>query len=101
MYIVLPYIFVKYCLLKKYCVFPHSSLLKLSVPSFVYLLQGLFHTEFLKQNEFEEAERFLEEMINRGFCPDSTTFSMLLHVTPSIRQDSSMLTVFQKLISKK
>ncbi|XP_022008462.1 putative pentatricopeptide repeat-containing protein At1g12700, mitochondrial [Helianthus annuus] len=55
--------------------------------------------EFLKQNEFQEANIFLEEMIDRGFFPDATTFSLLLHLTPSIRQDSPMQTIVQKLVN--
>ncbi|KAF5800259.1 putative tetratricopeptide-like helical domain superfamily [Helianthus annuus] len=57
--------------------------------------------EFLKEKAFEEAEILLEEMISRGFSPDSTTFEMLLNQIPSTRQDSPMQTIIQKLTNIK
>lgn len=42
--------------------------------------------EFLKQNECRETEVLLEEMVNKGFSPDATTFSMLLSLIPKVGQ---------------
>ncbi|KAI3704979.1 hypothetical protein L1987_75209 [Smallanthus sonchifolius] len=53
--------------------------------------------KLLKKNEYLEAEIYLEEMINRGFLPDSTTFSMALRLIPNLGQDSRMRTIVQKL----
>ncbi|KAJ0799148.1 putative tetratricopeptide-like helical domain superfamily [Helianthus annuus] len=55
--------------------------------------------ELLKKNECEEAEIYLEEMINRGFMPDDATFENLLPRIPNVGKDSRLRTIILKLTS--
>ncbi|GKB88115.1 putative tetratricopeptide-like helical domain-containing protein, partial [Tanacetum coccineum] len=53
--------------------------------------------ELLKKNERQEAENFLDEMINRDFVLDYSIFSMLLPLMPNVGQDSRLRSIIQKL----
>ncbi|MFS8012705.1 putative tetratricopeptide-like helical domain superfamily [Helianthus anomalus] len=55
--------------------------------------------ELLKKNECQEAEIYLEEMINRGFMPDHATFENLLPWIPNVGKGSRLRTVILKLTS--
>ncbi|PWA47648.1 pentatricopeptide repeat protein [Artemisia annua] len=53
--------------------------------------------DLLKKNECQEAEIYLEKMINQGFMPNRATFEMLLPLIPNVGQDSRLRTIIQKL----
>ncbi|GJU90183.1 putative tetratricopeptide-like helical domain-containing protein [Tanacetum coccineum] len=69
--------------------------LKPDVRTYTVMIRIYCQEELLKKNECRDAENILEEMMNRGFMPDYTTFSMLLDQIPNVGQESRIRTIIQ------